>query len=361
MLISREIIGPLVFSAGGLTTYIFILNRYILHFRNGVRKLFCIAAGFVIFIPGFTSIGIVAGISAWLVIPGILVTCGAALELHRLFVQRIVRGESPVCDRGPTGSFMNPVTTMNLRLCRFSIPCPGLTTRLRISLVSDLHLNDEIPRAYYHRALDHAVSAEPDLIFFAGDFVTSRRSIPLLRDVLKGVSTRSDSYAVLGNHDYWVGPAMITDLLGELGIRTLRNEVHRITREDGSVIVLSGCEDPWGTEAWIPPGDVNGAPIFVLSHTPDNIYRLSLHRVSAVFSGHYHGGQMRIPGIGGILIPSIYGKRFEHGHFVINGTHLFVSAGVGVAVPPVRLFSHPDIMVIDLHPPRINHISETEH
>ena len=143
---------------------------------------------------------------------------------------------------------------------------------------------------------------------------------------------------------------MITNALGELGIETLRNTNNRIIREDGSQVIISGCEDPWGPEPWIPPEDVNEWPVFVLSHTPDNIYRLSSQNVSAVFSGHYHGGQMQVPGIGSILIPSIYGKRFEHGHFVIDGTHLFVSAGVGVAVPPVRVYSRPDILVIDLKP-----------
>jgi predicted MPP superfamily phosphohydrolase len=347
----RVIVSPCLFFLGGLATYIYLLNRIVLHFRNGPRKLMLIAGGFIIFIPGFISLGIVSGESPWMIVPGSLFIIGLFLELRRMRIQRSIRGVSPVCESGTPHLSMNPITTMNLRVCHYSVACRRLNASLRISLISDLHLNSDIPRSYYHHAVEQAISAESDLLFLTGDFLTSSRYAPLLREVLGEVSEHLRCFAALGNHDHWVGPEMVTDILTELGIRTLRSEHHRIRREDGSEIIISGCEEPWGTEPWSPPGNDNGSPVFVLSHTPDNIYRLSSQRVSAVFSGHYHGGQMKMPGIGSILIPSIYGKRFEHGHFVINDTHLFVSAGVGVAVPPVRVFSRPDVLVIDLHPP----------
>lgn len=346
----REIVGPFMFFCGGLTAYIYLLNRVILHLRNGPRKLMLIGGGFIIFIPGFTTLGLVTGASSWIIVPGVLSVIGLLLELRRMRIQRTIRGEFPVYEGESSYSYKNPITTINLRVCRYSVTCRGLKTKLRVSVVSDLHLNSEIPRSYYHHAVEQALAAEPDMLFLTGDFLTSYRFTPLLPEVLGGISDYLSCYASLGNHDHWVGPEMITDKLAELGIRTLRGEHHRIGRDDGSQIIISGCEDPWGTEPWSPPVNAEEWPVFVLSHTPDNIYRLSSQHVSAVFSGHYHGGQMQVPGIGSILIPSIYGKRFEHGHFVIDGTHLFVSAGVGVAVPPVRVYSPPDVLVIDLHP-----------
>ena len=86
----------------------------------------------------------------------------------------------------------------------------------------------------------------------------------------------------------------------------------------------------------------------MLSHTPDNIYRLSKSEVDVVFSGHYHGGQIRIPYLGAIVIPSIFGRRCDHGHFVIKETNLFVTGGVGTAFPSWRIYCQPDIFVIDI-------------
>ena len=54
------------------------------------------------------------------------------------------------------------------------------------------------------------------------------------------------------------------------------------------------------------------------------------------------------PGWGALVVPSKYGRRFDHGHFVINGTHLFVTAGVGSAEPPLRLWCQPDIFIVDV-------------
>ena len=90
--------------------------------------------------------------------------------------------------------------------------------------------------------------------------------------------------------------------------------------------------------------------IIALSHTPDNIYDLAKLRVTAVFSGHTHGGQLRMPWLGALVVPSVYGRRFDQGHFLVDGTHLFVSAGIGADHPPFRVGCPPDILVVDWTP-----------
>lgn len=67
-----------------------------------------------------------------------------------------------------------------------------------------------------------------------------------------------------------------------------------------------------------------------------------------MFAGHYHGGQLRLLGIGALVIPSLFGRRFDFGHFKVNRTDLFVSSGVGVDRPSLRLFCSPEILVVDL-------------
>jgi hypothetical protein len=86
----------------------------------------------------------------------------------------------------------------------------------------------------------------------------------------------------------------------------------------------------------------------MLTHTPDNLYALCDLGYAAIFAGHYHGGQIRLPGLGALVVPSRYGRRFDRGHFVMNGTHLFVTTGVGSAEPPVRLWCQPDVLIVDI-------------
>ena len=64
----------------------------------------------------------------------------------------------------------------------------------------------------------------------------------------------------------------------------------------------------------------------------------------AVFAGHYHGGQIRVPGIGALVMPSKYGRQYDGSHFVFDRTHLFVTAGIGSAEPPLRIWCLPDIL-----------------
>jgi uncharacterized protein len=67
-----------------------------------------------------------------------------------------------------------------------------------------------------------------------------------------------------------------------------------------------------------------------------------------VFAGHYHAGQYRLPWLGALVVPSTYGRRFDHGHFVVSNTHLFVSAGIGATDPPRRIYCQPDLFIVDI-------------
>jgi predicted MPP superfamily phosphohydrolase len=119
---------------------------------------------------------------------------------------------------------------------------------------------------------------------------------------------------------------------------------------------ICGCEEPWSERDWNLPQGGTGEPILALTHTADNIYRLNRDGVNVVFAGHSHAGQIQIPWLGPLVVPSDHGRCFDHGHFVIRGTHLFVTAGVGVAGPPLRIYCQPDIFVVDFKasPPRQN-------
>lgn len=78
------------------------------------------------------------------------------------------------------------------------------------------------------------------------------------------------------------------------------------------------------------------------------MYDLAELGAAVVFAGHTHGGQWRLPLLGSVVIPSRYGRRFDLGHFMIEDTNLFVSAGVGSDQPPLRLYCNPELLVVDV-------------
>ena len=155
------------------------------------------------------------------------------------------------------------------------------------------------------------------------------------------------TFAVLGNHDYWAGADAVRPAIRKAGITLLTDDSVRLQMEGGT-IQITGCDYPWSGATCVVPESPDGVLRLVLSHTPDNIYRISKQSAHFVFSGHYHAGQLRIPFLGPIVVPSVYGRRFDHGHFVVHGTHLFVASGVGAASPPFRLYCEPDIFVVDV-------------
>ena len=165
--------------------------------------------------------------------------------------------------------------------------------------------------------------------------------------MIRPIAERGD-YAVLGNHDHWTDPEQIQALLARKGHPDAGEHVRGRIELDGQPIQLIGCD--YGGFADIRIPEIPSRPVLklVLCHTPDAIYELARAGADAVFSGHNHAGQARIPWLGPLIVPSRLGRLFDHGHFVVEGAHLFVSSGVGAATPPLRFYCQPDIFVVDV-------------
>jgi predicted MPP superfamily phosphohydrolase len=219
---------------------------------------------------------------------------------------------------------------------------------LRILHLSDFHWNAALPSSHFDQVRRAVRDARPDLIFLTGDYLKNLDSLPHFTEWIRSLGRRK-IYAVLGNHDYWLDGNTLARELRATGAILLTNESRHISLGSHRV-TITGCDHPWGGG----DGDVAPSPEaelhLVLSHTPDNIYRLSRSRADCVFSGHYHAGQIRLPLAGSLVVPSRYGRRFDHGHFKVGDTRLFVSAGVGAANPALRLFCPADLFVVDINP-----------
>ncbi len=341
-----------LFWAGVGTALFFIAaNRILGRLRGGLQKMAVFGSLLAGLVLGSGLLGLLTGPTLWLGAP--LVVLGAILvgEARRLWLRSRQRGSPPVEQRGAPFSLARPVTTTDLQVMRYEVNLPGWHgERLRIVQISDLHVTDELPAAYYQDVIDEANRCNPDLILLTGDFITELHFVDRLPELLRQAHSRLGVYAILGNHDYWAGAEQVSQAVRSAGVHLLYNGSRRLDLGNGHGVLLNGCEEPWSPDAWQPPVSKNGDLTLALSHSADHVYRLNRAGVQVVFSGHYHAGQLRLPGFGSLVVPSKFGRRYDHGHFIVNGTHLFVSAGAGVAKPPLRLYCPPDIFVVDVLP-----------
>jgi predicted MPP superfamily phosphohydrolase len=198
---------------------------------------------------------------------------------------------------------------------------------------------------------------KPDLVLLLGDLV--------IDDVLGGEFIEPELIAgelgklhaplgivaVLGNHDWWNDGARITRALQHAGLTVLENEARRIER-DGRSFWLIGIADLWTRQPDIAGSleQVNDSnPVLLMTHNPD-IFPAVPARVSLTLAGHTHGGQVNFPLFGRVVVPSKFGQRYAMGHVVEDGRHLFVGAGVGTSIIPVRFRVPPEIVILTLRP-----------
>ncbi len=347
---TRELISALLLPAlAALGTWAFLVNRWTIHWVDGSAKTL-MTAGLGL------GLAAVAGAPLWFgwrrtanqLALGVLLLFSAG-ELRRFVLRSEYRADP--AEPEDAASWLRPVTTTELELRRFEAPLPKLSVpRLRVAHVSDLHVGEDLPFSYFERISAALRSEQPDLIVLTGDYVSKRERLPLLERFLHGLARpRYGSFAVLGNHDHWTGaPDRVTAALAGAGVEVLRGTCKTVALAPGARIRICGTEAPWGPALAADPADrSHDLPTLVLSHTPDNVYDLAELEAEAVFAGHTHGGQIRLPVLGALIIPSRYGRRFDRGHFVVSGTHLFVSAGVGADAPPLRLWCPPELVLVD--------------
>jgi predicted MPP superfamily phosphohydrolase len=341
-----SLLKTLPYAVAGFLVFVAVLNRALLRIKGHRLKSLLHLLALLALVGGFSAVGWVAPLYPGLTLPATVFILLLLGEWWRLRIRRRCRGEGPVRVQARPLSWRRPFTTLDLSIAYYEATLPGSDDlRFRVAHFSDLHVNHRLPLAYYRDALETVARLRADLVLATGDHVTWAEHVTMLRQVLRPLG-RLGTFAILGNHDHWADPEGVSAALRESGVVCLGNEACRVTVPGGE-IVLAGCEAPWGPTLHGLHEMAGPEPILVLTHTADNIYRLARSGAHAVFAGHYHGGQFRVPGIGPVAIPSVYGRRFDHGHFRVNGTHLFVTAGVGVAQPPLRVFCRPDVFVVD--------------
>lgn len=235
-----------------------------------------------------------------------------------------------------------------LVLSRHRLALAGLERPLRLLQLSDVHLRGPAP--WVGHLLDRVSERRPDLVLLTGDIVTRGWSEAVIRSFLDALPDAPlGRFAVMGNWEHWADapPARWSALLAEHGVRLLQDEIVHLSglRLAGTDDLLAGVTDPVGLRARLPPG----APTVVLSHSPAILPALAGPGVDLVLSGHAHGGQLRLPGLGALWVPRGTGAQVA-GWYEERGTHQFVSRGVGWSIAPVRLRCPPELVEIELLP-----------
>ena len=340
---------------GVLTGFWFFLeciNRLLMNVQSPRIKPLIFRSGFFIAITAGMLAGWYYSPQHYPVFPLAILTLLIALEIWTHIHSAHARGTGPVETQHSRMALHQPITTNALRILRYELPCAAWHgPAFRVAHISDLHVDFRLPDAYYDKVIAELDAARPDMVFITGDFVTKEHEPLHLPGLLAKIHARLGVFAIRGNHDFWVNPGQVAKTLAAAGITLLDNRVTRVSIAPGAEIIIGGSEGPWDRQPpWQPPANRHNELLLVLTHTADNIYRLSKAGATAVFSGHYHAGQFRVPGMGALVIPSLHGRRFTQGHFEINQTHLFVSAGIGVTGFPLRLYCQPDILLVDFLP-----------
>jgi len=185
-------------------------------------------------------------------------------------------------------------------------------------------------------------------VLFTGDFVSkSAERVADLAPILAQARPRLGSCAVLGNHDFWCGPGQISRALERHGIQVLRNAAVPIPDCPGWF--LAGLESFWAgrPDASFLDRAPADARFVALVHEPDVFDLLTDSRIRLQISGHTHGGQVRVPFLGALMLPS-WGRRFDAGLFRRDGRALYVNRGIGTVRFHVRMNCRPEITVLEL-------------
>lgn len=232
----------------------------------------------------------------------------------------------------------------------------------KIAQVSDLH-NAEF-EAENRKLLALLAGSKADIIVITGDLIDSRRTnLSISLEFVKKATKLAPVYFVTGNHEARIaGYKELEAGLLECGVTVLRNETVRL-EVDEQAIQLMGIDDPSFTktdgrgsmQATIVNNalrqqfaSVEGYTI-LLSHRPELFDVYVSNGVNLIFSGHAHGGQFRIPFVGGLLAPNqgLF-PRYDSGLYTKNGTNMLVSRGLGNSLFAFRVNNRPELVVATL-------------
>ncbi|MFA6099290.1 MAG: metallophosphoesterase [Patescibacteria group bacterium] len=213
--------------------------------------------------------------------------------------------------------------------------------------IADLHADKHKPLTWHKKVAKAIDELGADMLLVGGDMVVGDTSHLDKLDDLAKISFPYGKYYILGNHDYLDNPSEITNQMETWGFVNLVNRAHTVVFQ-GLEMQLAGLDETLYGQPNLPNRDSLEKPFLLLGHEPDVLLDMKEGQADLVLCGHTHGGQIRLPIIGSVFIPSKLGRRADLGHRVINGVPTFITRGLGEVLCRARLLCQPEIVVLEL-------------
>lgn len=229
----------------------------------------------------------------------------------------------------------------------------------RLVQISDIHLKEFTEPWFLEHVVDRVNALKADLVVFTGDLISrgprsdavAWNAAGIGAEILERISA-PQRFAILGNHDVAVGRDRVISPLQAHGTPVLRDQFVSIDRK-GDHLWLCGAKDvtyehPRLTNT-VPENPLG--PVILLAHEPDFADYVARHPqgkvVSLMLSGHSHGGQVRLPFAGPLILPPL-GRKYSMGWYRFGDMQLYVNRGIGTVGMPFRFNCAPEITELTL-------------
>lgn len=189
-----------------------------------------------------------------------------------------------------------------------------------------------------------------DMVAFTGDL--DNKYSPDPKPGLQLIQGLSDKpvYFVPGNHDWWTGYSFKEDLI-QLGVMILENKSVQFTKNDAHIWIV-GVDDPYSGRDRLDlalEAVTDDLPRVLLAHAPEIYPSAVKSNIDVVLVGHTHGGQVRLPLVGAVIVPGqgLF-PRLDYGFFDERNTKMIINGGLGESVIPIRCNIRPELVLIKL-------------
>ena len=232
----------------------------------------------------------------------------------------------------------------------------------KILQISDLH-NKEFG-SKQNKILAKIEKINPDIIVITGDLIDSNNTnIDIAMELINGAINIAPIYYVSGNHEAWSGSYDdIKFNLENSGVVVLDNQKIEVFNDSDSIDIIGLADTAFIESDWLEYGGnaetknllntlTEGSTNFkiLLSHRPELFDIYSNSNLNLIFSGHAHGGQFRLPFIGGLIAPDQgFFPKLTEGIHTSNDTSMIISRGLGNSIIPVRILNRPELIVVTL-------------
>lgn len=255
------------------------------------------------------------------------------------------------------------ITNKKVKITHFEIENKKLPKEFngyRITLCTDIHNESYLNKDTFFKQVE---ATSPDIILISGDFIDSRHTnFDISLAIARRLVTIAPTYYVTGNHEYRIKEFPMFELnLKEIGVYVLRNEVIKLQRGDSSVTLI-GVDDPHfisknighqneskALNKLLDELKTNDDYTILLIHRPEFFEDYYQHKISLALCGHTHGGQIRIPFVGGLIAPHQgFFPKYDAGYFCKGDTQMLISKGLGSSSFPLRVNDQPELLEISL-------------